>query len=128
MHEMGIAMQVIEIATASIPADMKDARVEAVNLKVGKLASVVPESLRFCFQVASQETPLEGALLNIEEIPVTARCKDCHHEWNIYSPVFLCESCGSGAVDVISGQELEIISIEIEEKDESDREEHENGN
>jgi Zn finger protein HypA/HybF involved in hydrogenase expression len=49
--------------------------VERINLKVGKLAAVVPDSLKFCFEVAAKNTPLEGAILHIEEIPVTARCK-----------------------------------------------------
>ena len=52
MHEMGIALQIVEIATASLPPDLGAARVTRVNLKIGKLAAVVPESLRFCFDVA----------------------------------------------------------------------------
>ncbi|MBW2613648.1 MAG: hydrogenase maturation nickel metallochaperone HypA, partial [Deltaproteobacteria bacterium] len=70
MHEMGIAMQIIEIATAAIPAEEGDVKVARVNLKVGKLAAVVADSLRFCFEIAAKETPLEGAELGIEEIPV----------------------------------------------------------
>ena len=66
MHEMGIAMQIVEIAIASIPADLENARIDRVNLKVGKLAAVVPESLHFCFQIASQDTPLYNADLHIE--------------------------------------------------------------
>ena len=77
MHEMGIALQIAEIATASIPKDAGDVRVEKINLKIGKLAAVVPDSLRFCFDVAIKDTPLAGAELVIEELPVVARCKDC---------------------------------------------------
>jgi hydrogenase nickel incorporation protein HypB len=72
MHEMGIALQIIEIATASIPADAGPVRVEKINLKIGKLAAVVPDSLRFCFDVAVKDTPLDGARLAIEELPVVA--------------------------------------------------------
>ncbi len=57
MHEMGIAMQIIEIAVASIPDDLNNAQIKRVNLKVGKLSAVVPESLHFCFQIAAQDTP-----------------------------------------------------------------------
>jgi hydrogenase nickel incorporation protein HypA/HybF len=115
MHEMGIAMQIIEIATASIPQDTPDVRVERVNLKIGKLAAVVPESLRFCFEIASRETPLDGAQLTIDEIPVVARCKECHAEWVINEPVFRCATCNSGKIDILSGRELNIDSIEIAE-------------
>ncbi len=113
MHEMGIAMQVAEIAEASIPEDMKDSQVESVNLRVGKLAAVVPDSLRFCFEIITKDTRLAGAALNIEEVPVTARCKACDIEWDIDGPVFTCIKCKSGSIEVMSGQELEISSIEI---------------
>ncbi|MDM8549248.1 hydrogenase maturation nickel metallochaperone HypA [Desulfobacterales bacterium HSG2] len=116
MHEMGIAMQVVEIATASIPPEMKGARVEGVNLKIGRLAAVVPDSLRFCFEIITEDTPLSGAELRIEEIPVVAKCKDCDAEWTITGPVFRCGKCESGSLDIISGQELDIESIEIAEE------------
>lgn len=117
MHEMGIALQIIDIAAASIPADMKDAKIEKVNLKIGKLAAVVPESLKFCFNVAVKDTRLEGAALFIEEIPVLARCQDCDTEWTIDGPAFSCENCKSGNLDIISGRELDIESIEIAEEE-----------
>ncbi len=113
MHEMGIAMQIVEIAVSSIPDDMKNVPVERVNLKVGKMAGVVSESLRFCFDVLARDTPLSGALLNIEEIPVVARCRRCNIEWVITGPVFICKKCKSGAIDIISGRELDIVSIEM---------------
>jgi hydrogenase nickel incorporation protein HypA/HybF len=116
MHEMGIALQIIEIATASLPPDLADARIETVNLKIGKLAAVVPESLRFCFDVAVKDTQLEGARLAIEELPVVAKCKDCHTQWTISGPAFNCENCDSGSLEIISGRELDIESIEIAEE------------
>ena len=118
MHEMGIALQIIEIATDSIPKKLKASKVARVNLKLGKLAAVVAESLRFCFEVASKETALEGAELAIEEIPVLARCQDCKAEWTITEPAFSCPACESGALEILSGRELDIESIEIAAKDE----------
>ena len=88
-----------------------------VNLKVGKLAAVVSDSLRFCFEIAAKETPLEGAELNIEEIPVLARCKTCDAEWTIEGPAFNCEQCDSGQIEILSGRELNIESIEIADED-----------
>lgn len=113
MHEMGIAMQIVEIASASIPSHLKDRKVERVNLRIGKLSAVVPESLRFCFEIVVQNTPLSGATLAVEEIPIVARCKDCHHEWSIEKAVFKCPVCDGGSVDIISGRELDIVSVEI---------------
>ncbi|MFP4348602.1 MAG: hydrogenase maturation nickel metallochaperone HypA [Thermodesulfobacteriota bacterium] len=113
MHEMGIAMQVVKIAADSVPEHIQNPRVEQVNLKIGKLSSVVPDSLRFCFEVITKDTPLEGATLHIEVAPVVARCRDCGIQWTIEDAVFRCKACNSGSVEVISGRELDIISIEI---------------
>ncbi len=113
MHEMGIAMQVAEIVRSSIPPDMTDARVERINLRVGRLAAIVPSSLRFCFEVIAKDTPFSDAVLNIEEVPVVAKCNDCQHEWTIEGPAFSCTACKSGSIVIMSGRELEIASIEI---------------
>jgi hydrogenase nickel incorporation protein HypA/HybF len=115
MHEMGIAMQIVEIAVASIPPDLKNAQVKTVNLQVGKLAAVVPESLQFCFQIAIQDTLLHDADLNIEEIPLKVRCMDCKAEWTAHEPVFICRKCNSGSIEMLSGRELDIVSIEVVE-------------
>ena len=117
MHEMGLALEIIDIAAASIPADMVGARIERVNLAIGKMSAVVSESLRFCFEVARRDTPLEGAELHIEEIPVRARCKGCGVEWTVDEPVFRCPTCAGTAIEIISGRELDIQSIEIQEQD-----------
>jgi hydrogenase nickel incorporation protein HypA/HybF len=120
MHEMGIALQIVEIAIASLPLDLAAARVTKVNLRVGKLAAVVPESLRFCFSVAVKDSPLEDAILAIEEIPVVARCKDCDAQWTINEPVFVCKKCQSGSLEILSGRELDIESIEVVEEGKND--------
>jgi hydrogenase nickel incorporation protein HypA/HybF len=113
MHEMGIALQIIDIVKSSIPADLTGVPVERVNLKVGKFSAVIPENLRFCFQVATQDTLLSGAQLHIEEIPVTARCKECENRWEIQGPTFSCPTCSSGFIEILTGRELDIESIEL---------------
>ncbi len=115
MHEMGIALQIVEIATASIPDDIENAQIERVNLKVGKLAAIVPDSLRFCFDIVAKDTPLKGAKLVIQEIDVVARCNDCQTNWTITEPAFSCKKCKSSSIEILSGRELDLDSIEIAE-------------
>ena len=117
MHEMGIAKQIIEIATSSIPDDLEKMPVERINLKIGKMSSVVPDSLRFCFEILSRDTPLAGAELNIEVVPVVFRCMECNSEWTVNKPVFVCKKCRSGSIEIISGQELDVVSIEVADPD-----------
>ena len=117
MHEMAIAMEIVDIAQASIPSDLHGARVQRVNLRVGKLSAIVPDSLRFCFDLVIKGGPLEGAELTFDEPPVVVRCRDCRAEWTVTEPVFICEACRGGAIDILSGRELDITSIEIENED-----------
>jgi hydrogenase nickel incorporation protein HypA/HybF len=117
MHEMGVAMQIVEIATASIPGHLPGARVAKVNLKVGKLSAIVPDSLTFCFDVVAKDTPLEGAHLDITEIPVQAVCNACRNEWTIDQPAFSCPACNSGDITLLTGRELDIESIELAEEE-----------
>jgi hydrogenase nickel incorporation protein HypA/HybF len=117
MHEMGIALEIIDIATASIPADLVGAKVARVNLEVGKLSAIVPDSLRFCFSIATKETALEGAELVIDTRPVVAVCKGCGLRWTIESPVFTCPECEGTDLTLASGRELDITSIEIAEEE-----------
>lgn len=116
MHEMGIAMQVVEIAKASVPPNLTDVAIEKVNLRVGKLSAVVPRSLRFCFEIIAKDDPMfKNATLSIEEVDVKVRCRNCRNEWTVEGPAFTCENCNGGSIDLLSGQELEIISIELEQ-------------
>lgn len=113
VHEFGIAANIIEIAVDSIPGDLNNIPIEKINLKIGKLSSVVPESLKFCFETMIPGTRLEGAKLSIEEAPVIAKCRECNFQWIVSEPVFICKKCGGGLIDIISGRELDICSIEI---------------
>lgn len=113
MHEMGIALRIIEIATDSLPADVKNPRVKLINLKIGKLAAAVPAGLRFSFEVAAKDTPFSGAELNFEEIPAVVRCRQCNTQWSSDGPNFTCKTCQKDTVDVISGREIEITSLEV---------------
>jgi len=117
MHEMGIALEIIDIVKASIPPDTPDARVVRINLQIGRLSAIVTESLRFCLEIAAKDTPLADAEVAIEEVPVVAQCKDCRHRWTITGPAFSCEKCQSGSIELLSGRELDIRSIEIAEEE-----------
>jgi hydrogenase nickel incorporation protein HypA/HybF len=110
---MGIAQQMISIALGAIPEDLPDPKVERLNLRVGRLAAVVEDSLRFCFEIISKDTCLEGVELVIETVPVKARCRECHHEWEVFDVVFTCPSCEKGEIELLSGRELEVASLEL---------------
>ncbi|MCP4721748.1 MAG: hydrogenase maturation nickel metallochaperone HypA [Desulfobacteraceae bacterium] len=116
MHEMGIAEELVKITMDAIPEDIADPKVEILNLRIGKLASVVEHSLTFCFEIITKDTPLENARLVIETIPVKIRCKVCRREWEVDDPMFKCPDCKEGEVEMISGREIDITSMELAEE------------
>jgi hydrogenase nickel incorporation protein HypA/HybF len=78
----------------------------------------VPASRAFYFELVSRETVCEGARLEQEVVPVALRCDDCARAWEIELPFFRCPDCGSAQVTVVTGEELEVASIEVEEASE----------
>ncbi|MDQ6696915.1 MAG: hydrogenase maturation nickel metallochaperone HypA [Actinomycetota bacterium] len=111
MHELSLASAII--ATAAKHADGRP--VAVVNLRVGTLRQVVPETLRFYFGFVAGDGVCEGAQLEIEVVAARLRCGPCDHEWAIEIPAFRCPVCGGSEVSVATGNEFEVESIEIEE-------------
>lgn len=110
MHELGITRNVVAIASEAA----RGRRVLRVTLEVGKLAGVMTEAIRFCFDTVAQGTALDGAELEIREIDGCARCRACGAVFEtptLYTPC----GCGSRAAERLSGEELNIKSIELEE-------------
>jgi hydrogenase nickel incorporation protein HypA/HybF len=117
MHELSIASSIVETVTESASA-YPGARVKEVRLRVGALASVVEDSLQFCWGLATEDTPLAGAALVINTLPVIVHCDACDLDSKLDGvQSFRCPRCGEIAADLRQGRELEIESIELEEPD-----------
>jgi hydrogenase nickel incorporation protein HypA/HybF len=114
MHEFAIAENVKKIVEESV--EDKTMKVCKVKLKVGKLRAVVPDFLMSCFQYTIEGTSIQDAELDIEEIPVRCKCKNCGSDFTIDEPLFICTICGSQQIDILTGMELLVESIEIEEE------------
>ena len=110
MHELSLSSAIVN--TVAKHADGR--RVVMVNLRVGRLRQVVPDTLEFYFEFVARDTVCEGAELVQEVIDARLRCRQCRHEWGIELPAFRCPECGTGDVDVASGDEFEVESIEVE--------------
>ena len=113
MHEMSIAQNIIDIVSDAI-GDEEPERVDKVGVRIGKLVAVVPDSLQFCFEAITSGTPLEGAELVIEEVPIRVHCDPCAADAEVESFVFRCPRCGGGELRVLSGNELTVGYIEVE--------------
>lgn len=127
MHELSIAGAVVDTALRHAGGR----RVRVVNLRVGALRMVVPESLEFYFEIVARDTLCEGAELTCERVAALLRCPVCGHEWDPAPPpladhslapgvdplipYFRCPACEGPRSEVVAGDELEVESLEVED-------------
>jgi hydrogenase nickel incorporation protein HypA/HybF len=108
MHELAIT----ESLVAGVAEKIGDARVTRVVVHVGRLSGVVAEALEQCFDLCSEGTVLEGARLDIVEIPGRARCRECGAEVEVEDPIALCP-CGGVDLEILQGRELRVKEVEV---------------
>ena len=108
MHELAITEGVVDAVTERLP----DTRISCVRLEIGALSGVVADSVRFCFDLVTEGTDLEGALLEITEPPALCCCRACGVNFEPEGPFALCP-CGSAEVSVLAGQDLKITSVQV---------------
>jgi hydrogenase nickel incorporation protein HypA/HybF len=108
MHELAITESVV----AQVRDRLPDAKVTVVTLEIGRLSGVVADSVRFCFDLCTPGTGLEGARLVILEIPGRAHCRACDALVDVPDQIPLC-TCGSIDLEIVSGEELRIKQVEV---------------
>lgn len=108
MHELAVTQGVVDAVTARTG----DARVAVVRLRVGRLSGVVPDAVRFCFDLVTDGTPLAGARLDIDQPDGSAHCRGCGADFAVSDLVLLCP-CGSADLEMTAGGELAVASVEM---------------
>src|SRR5271155_2398911 len=112
MRELSIAMSIVDLACEE--AEMRGAPgVDVVYLKLGTLSGVVKEALLFSYEIACQQTPLEGSTLLIEEVPIIANCPTCQERRHVQSMQSLCcVECGTPTPEILQGRELMVTALD----------------
>jgi hydrogenase nickel incorporation protein HypA/HybF len=108
MHELAIAESIVD----AVCERAAGRPVHRVTVRIGALTAVVPEAMRFCFDLAVEGTVADGAALEIERRAGAARCRDCGAEVELPDLIVLCP-CGSADLAVTAGRELQIVSMEV---------------
>jgi len=113
MHEMSLAQALIDQVTELAEKD-GCRRVLSVDVSIGALSGVMPDSLEFCFPVVARGTALEGTILNITEVPLKAVCSACG--LTTYPEPFEveCSHCGSLSLTITEGRDFKLVSLEVE--------------
>lgn len=112
MHELALCQSIYGIADRA-----REGRpVSVVHLRVGALRQVVPETLTYCWQVVTDTTALGGSRLDVESVPGSLCCRSCGAT-TVLADQFLiaCASCGGADVDVVHGEELAVVSLDLVE-------------
>ncbi|HME35965.1 MAG TPA: hydrogenase maturation nickel metallochaperone HypA [Candidatus Sulfotelmatobacter sp.] len=112
MHELSIAMGIVDAALEE--AQRRGVQVSAVHLRLGALSGVVKDALMFSYEVACQDTPLQGSRLIVEDVPVVVFCPQCRETRVLESvQLFQCPECRTPTMDVRQGKELELFALEV---------------
>ena len=106
MHELAVIQAVVD----QVAERLGDQRITAIHLSVGRLSGVVPDALRFCFELTTSGTSMDGAELTIEEPVGEGHCRSCGRDFEIAQLLVLCP-CGSADVAVVGGDQLLIRSV-----------------
>lgn len=112
MHEMSLAESMREIVEETARANGATS-VSVVRLRIGRLAPVEMEALRFCFDVVTKGTLAEGAALEIEPVDGSAWCWDCNATVSLAGLGEPCPACGGHRLEVTGGTEMRVHELEL---------------
>jgi hydrogenase nickel incorporation protein HypA/HybF len=114
MHELSLCHQISRIVERAA----QGRQVAVIEMDIGQLRQVVPETLVYCWGIVSQNTPLAGSRLDIDYRPVVLSCQDCGRETRLNGLAILkCAFCASPSVDVLGGEEFIVRSLLLEDSD-----------
>ncbi len=112
MHELGITQQILEQALAQAQAAGAE-RITGLNLALGALSDITPDSVQFYFDMLSPGTPAAGAQLSFRQVQPVMRCRQCGTEFAWATDGQNCPNCGSDRYDLIHGREFYLESIDV---------------
>ncbi len=113
MHELSLAEGVLELVEATARREGAG-RVHGVVLEIGRLAAVDPEALKFCFASVVRGTMVDGALLEIVDLPGAAWCSQCRASVPVNERFDVCPMCGHAPLQATAGLEMRVREIRID--------------
>jgi len=115
VHEFSIAEALAAQVLRHAPAS---GRVSEVEILVGALRGLEPEAMKMCWEAVTHDTPLAGSVLRIDLRPWTLTCPACGRAWESPVPFAEC-SCGEASPRPTAGDELDLVSMTVDEDDDT---------
>ncbi len=113
MHELSVTESILNIALKH--AEQAEAkRVTDLHLVIGRLSSLIDDSIQFYWDMISENTICQGATLHFERVPAKMVCMDCGKEYTLDGDLTPCPACHGNHVRVLSGDQFWLDSLEIE--------------
>lgn len=113
MHELSITEHILEDCLKEAKR-LKASKIRVIRLCIGQLKGIVPDCIQIYLDMLSEGTPAEGARIEAEFLPVKVRCRECRREGQISPHHLECPHCGSLALELLSGREFYIKSMEVD--------------
>ena len=110
VHEFSIAQALAEQVRRHAP---QGTRVRAVNIRVGALRGLEPESLRMCWHAVTIGTSIANSELVVDQRPWSIRCPTCQRTWDSPVPFVSC-TCGEAQTLPQGGDELDLVSLTVD--------------
>ncbi len=113
MHELAVTENILKIALEYAEQNQAK-RVTDLYLVIGKLSSIIDDSVQFYWDMVTENTLCADSKLHFERVPAQLSCNDCGVEYTLSSDLTPCPNCQSLNVKVVSGDQFLLDSIEIE--------------
>lgn len=115
MHELSLVQSILDIVEEYAAKEHFD-RVKTLRLSCGKLSCIVPQALRFAFDIQSKGTRAEGAAIELDILPAAIHCLTCEKDVEIDRFEALCPECGGIEVFLVAGtEELKLLELDVDE-------------
>jgi hydrogenase nickel incorporation protein HypA/HybF len=114
MHELSIAMSLLDVITETLIRQGETARVRGITIEIGELSGVVPSALETAFRGATRGTELAGCRLLVRRVPAAIWCETCQSERAAAATDLSCGVCSRRDTRLIRGRELDLVSLEME--------------
>jgi len=114
MHEIGIASSILE-SVAAEACKHPGSQILTVGVRIGELAAVDKDALAFAFECITRDSAWERLRLQVEWCPRRQKCLACTHEFPAPDLDLSCPQCGSQRSTCVSGTELDIAYLELED-------------
>ena len=118
MHELPITRSLLDLATRHAEA-AGGGRITDLHLEVGRLSGVIGRFVQFYWNIVSEGTPAEGAILHFEHVELEMECQECGALFNPEGSDYACTACSSTEVQVVDGEQFHLVSIELDQDDQT---------